>query len=328
LLRIITVENYSKKGLDENWGAIKLSSFTLRVNLYKIMALITEQSQESDMPEVQSDEKLRAMEELLLSNLPSNGAALGNVSLLTILKRKGWSEETFWAIRNRLVDQGILEKGRGKGGSTKRIVLNIAPEPEAGTTTEEVIPESVSTPAETHRIDESTLYEPMAEVIKNKWALNSGFNNSIVEITAKQGRRDTGGKWSRPDITLASMTTYPYVPGRYLDVITFEVKPFDLIDLTAVYEALAHKRAAHRSYVILYVPEERLKALEDDVQAIADEATRHGIGLIVAAKADKFETWDERVIASRKEPDPKLLNNFLARQLSQIFRETMALWFR
>jgi len=48
--------------------------------------------------------------------------------------------------------------------------------------------------------------------------------------------------------------TYRYLPGKYMEVVTFEVKPFDAIDVKAVYEALAHLRSSTHAYVILHVP--------------------------------------------------------------------------
>jgi hypothetical protein len=51
------------------------------------------------------------------------------------------------------------------------------------------------------------------------------------------------------------------------------------------------------------------------------EAKRFGIGVIVAAEPDNYDTWEEVVEAVRHEPDPDRLNEFLAQQVSQGFRE-------
>ncbi len=66
--------------------------------------------------------------------------------------------------------------------------------------------------------------------------------------------------------------------------MTFEVKDWWGLDVTAVYEALAHHRASTRSYVLAPIP----NASQDDdytkqyVTRIEEEAERHGIGFIVA----------------------------------------------
>src|ERR1035441_4896420 len=83
---------------------------------------------------------------------------------------------------------------------------------------------------------------------------SSCIRSLVVEVTARQGRRETGGTWTRPDIVAAALRVFPHVPGKFFDLITFEVKPFDGIDVTAVFEALSHRRAATQAYVWLHVP--------------------------------------------------------------------------
>ena len=71
------------------------------------------------------------------------------------------------------------------------------------------------------------------------------------------------------------MTTYVYVPGRHFDVATFEIKAADWIDVTAVYEALAHRRAATRAYVILNVPESQQQLSQ--VESLLEQARGCGV---------------------------------------------------
>jgi hypothetical protein len=66
-----------------------------------------------------STEKIADLESLLLLLVPSSDA-IGNVSLRNLLAERGWDDELYWAIRNRLIERGILETGRGKGGSVRR----------------------------------------------------------------------------------------------------------------------------------------------------------------------------------------------------------------
>jgi BarA-like signal transduction histidine kinase len=113
-----------------------------------------------------------------------------------------------------------------------------------------------------------------------------------VEVTAQQGSRLTGGKWTRPDITVASSRTFPYVPGRHFDVITFEVKPQDQVNVTAIYEALAHLRAATRSYVLLHVPHFAKASLELIIEETCNEGKQHGIGVIIVEKPGDYDDSD------------------------------------
>jgi hypothetical protein len=123
-------------------------------------------------------------------------------------------------------------------------------------------------------------------------------------------------------------SVFLYLPGRHFEVATFEVKPSDQVTITAVYEALAHRRSATRSFVIYHIPEDKLKNLENDLEEICVEAKRQGIGVIVATKPDDYEAWDERVEAARVEPDPNKLNDFIAVQVSEASKEEIVKWFK
>jgi hypothetical protein len=48
----------------------------------------------------------------------------------------------------------------------------------------------------------------------------------------------------------------------------------------------------------------------------------------IAAQIDKYETWDKKVEASRVEPLPERLNEFLALQISDSSKEELVKWFK
>src|SRR5579871_3864535 len=172
-----------------------------------------------------------ALERQLLEKIPTDGTGVGNTRLIRDL---GWQEQDYWDVRNRLVDRGVLEVGRGRGGSVRRVTTTapVAPTLTVSPDAKGASPEAEPSTAGRNR--EAELYEPIAKVLDERWVRDRRFESSIVQVTALQGRRPTGGKWSRPDIAIATLSTYPYVPGRHFDVITFEVKPPDAIDVTAV----------------------------------------------------------------------------------------------
>ena len=182
-----------------------------------------------------SPEEIEAKQQELLASVPDTDP-IGNKALRDQLGTN-WSEDLYWAIRNRLVERGVLETGRGRGGSIKRVPPPTPPQPQQ----EQVVPEqegavgAVAPPAGPDYTKEVDLYTPIATVLRNHWSKEQGFDNYLVEVTAKQGSRQTGGKWTRPDITAVGYKTFPYVPGRYLEVITFEVKPTNTTDVAAVY---------------------------------------------------------------------------------------------
>jgi protein tyrosine phosphatase (PTP) superfamily phosphohydrolase (DUF442 family) len=276
--------------------------------------------------EGKTEEQIKALKDALLAKVKEAGGKSGNVSLIRDL---AWEEDDYWSVRDSLVDAGALTLGRGKGGSVRLVeavqptaqVLAPAPGPVAA--------QADITGQAAEAAKEEVLYEPMAKVLREQWTKDSRFQSSKVEITAKQGKRLTGGTWSRPDITVIGYSVFTYLPGRHFEVATFEVKPPTQVTITAVYEALAHRRSATRSFVIFHVPEELLNEQMDAViEDICAEAKRHGIGIFVATRPEDYETWDERVESVRFEPDPNKLNEFIAVQVSDGAKEEIVKWFK
>lgn len=268
-----------------------------------------------------NEQDIEQLAEKLLGLVPGDGSPIGNKALRDALK---WPPDQYWSTRNQLVSRGELQVGKGKGGSVRR-VLNTAvtpSEPEENRST----PDTGGSHGGGGVWSESSLYGPMAEVLKNSWSVAEGFDDVVVQITAQQGSKATGGKWSRPDIAVATLSTFPYVPGRHFGVVTFEVKAAAGIDITCVYEALAHLRAATESYVLLHVPaEEQIESILSD---ICDEARRHGVGVIVAENPNDYDTWEEKVEPVRLEPNRRRLNEFLGSQLSKSQLEKLMKWFK
>lgn len=106
--------------------------------------------------------------------------------------------------------------------------------------------------------------------------------------------------------------------------MTFEIKPAEAWDVTAVYEALAHLRSATHAYVVLHIPDSQAADLTKTVDEVCRVARSHGIGVIVAGGPSNYETWEEHEDAVRHEPDPQLLDDFIAAQLSSDVKERIS----
>jgi hypothetical protein len=72
------------------------------------------------------------------------------------------------------------------------------------------------------------------------------------------------------------------VPGRHFDLLTFKIKPTDGLDVSGVYEALVHRRAATLASALLHIPDDRQPALGEIDDEICLEAKQVGIVAIVA----------------------------------------------
>jgi type I restriction enzyme M protein len=64
-------------------------------------------------------ERLRSA---LLAAVPADGSAIGNQSLLDRLREQlpKLTDEIYWSMRDTLIAEGVLAKGRGRGGAVKR----------------------------------------------------------------------------------------------------------------------------------------------------------------------------------------------------------------
>jgi hypothetical protein len=251
--------------------------------------------------------ELTTDQQALLDQLPRGGGTISNAALQ---EKLGWGSDRYFSVRDVLVDAGYIVRGRGRGG-TVRVSTS---RPDAAPVIE---PAELAQDVEAAIKGELALYEPMRQVIATDWARDHRTDPLAVEITAQQGRRATGGTWSRPDIVSVEVRTFAYVPGKHREVVTFEVKPAAAINVQAVYEALAHRRAGTHAYVLLHVPPREAGRLGDAIDDVADVARQHGIGVVTVGDPAAYQTWDEREEARRVEPDPERLDAFIATQLSE-----------
>ncbi len=249
-----------------------------------------------------------------LEVLRDHGGSAGNTYLMGFLN---WSEAEYWRLREKLIEDGRILRGRGRGGSV--VLVEDLKQPEKNSFTGKVLDEEGGVP----EAKEADLYDPCLKVLQEKWSQERGLHDFHIEITAAQGGKKTGGVWTRPDITAISVRTFTHWPGRTYDIWTFEVKPSWQFNITGVFEAAAHARSATHSYALFETPE---KVDDSDVSRLVSEAQRMGVGLILFEKPDDFETWDFKVDPVRQEPDPALLEQFVVTQLSDKARSKLLRW--
>lgn len=272
------------------------------------------------MKEPMPEQDLSEEETVLYQLVPSDGSTIGNYRAQSL---SGWPRETYWRARDALVDKGLVTRGRGRGGTLRRIVqtvptgvvtvpVDIANEPDPAAYVKSVIRR------------EQELYDPLVAVLRTDWAHDHRARPISVETVARQGRRLTGGTWSRPDIVSVEIKNLLYIPTKTLEVITFEVKPSDAIDVQVVYEALAHRSASTHAYVMLHVPSAQAASLGENVRRVQTVARSHRVGVITFANAEEYNTWDELEEAERVEPDPERLNQFIETQLPDWVKDQIA----
>lgn len=269
------------------------------------IALVGKKVEYVDKPDNDSILTVDRVRQIILENVPTDGSSIGNIKLIRRLSKHKVKDDFYWAARNELIREGKLVKGRGMGGSVS------LPEKK------EVTPKDTSSKKKYRK--EKDLYSPFEKTIREYWTRENNFDprRCVVEITANQGSRKTGGKWTRPDITVIAVSTFRFVPGKTLDVITFEIKPSNDLDIVGVFETASHSRFAAKSYLAVHLPDGITESLKPQIEVLSNECERFGIGFLYFLDPSKPGTWETILEPARKTPDPTEIDNFLSIQLSR-----------
>lgn len=261
-----------------------------------------------DERRMMTPEEMTELSDILLNLVPKNGAPIGNVTLsekfVKAVKNqldKDITTDDYWEVRNKLIEDNKLLKGRGKGGSVSKVI-------------EEDI-SKVQQEKEERYAKEGELYDPLKNMLYEYWPKENNIKNFILEVTASQGRRATGGRWTRPDIAIVSVNTFSYLPGKFLEVTTFEIKPKDMFEITGAFETAAHLAFAHYAFLAVHVSKKSPK--DDDFERLKSECRRLGVGLMTFLDPAKYETMEIVIDPQRAYPPPFNVNDFIHRQVSQ-----------
>jgi len=240
----------------------------------------------------------------ILSITPQDSSPIGNKSALRMIQDikefQNLSVDDFMNARDQLIDEGYLKKERGKGGSFKLIKY-----PDKFKKIEIGVDKSIV------KI-ENDLYKPIMEALARDWLseeMKYDADSVIIEKTAHKGRKDTGGPWTRPDITIIAVENFPYYPGKQLICHTFEVKNTKYRDIQGVFETAAHSMFAHYSY-LLY----ELKSAEYDsrdysaFERHAELCKKFGLGLVLFKDPSDWGTYTYLTYPTMQNPEVYKLN--------------------
>lgn len=214
---------------------------------------------------------------------------------------------TYWTAEQSLVDEQRIERRRGRNGG-----IYLLP-PAQSAPRASLDPEFVA---------ESTFYPGLLQTMLANWTQQPGYTHVFGAITATSGRRQTGGRWSRPDLVICTVSDWLFSSRPEGDVRTIEVKRYEALDVLGVYEALSHKARAHYAYLLIVdFPAELTSAQESDFEVILSAASKHGIGVITVAKADDWETWAFELDPHRSDADHQAINDLLYDQVPAAVRD-------
>lgn len=255
----------------------------------------------------------RSDRDRLLAALPEDGSFRSNKDVRDEIRLEN---ERYWKVRDQLVDEGLIVKSRGHGGRIARGNSPNSTRPSSPQQKTQIVQEEIKEEVQKTSDDirrEHELYEPFAEAIKKR-ARDEGAENTIVEITARQGSKSTGGEWSRPDICQVNLRKLRYLGQKIVEVITYELKTSDC-SVSAVYEALSHSRRAHRSYLAIYAPQ-NLGVAEDRMTRIELECARTGVGLLVFSDPKDLSSFDTIVEPKANWVDLSEVDEFISTQIN------------
>jgi hypothetical protein len=267
----------------------------------------------------------RSDKDIFLDALKGQGNRAGNT---TLQRELGWEETKYWKVHEQLFKDGQIEKGKGYGGSvilTQRDALPATAAAEPGNRLPKSTLEAVEALAEEYTT-ELQLYPVVKKQLEAHWTLRRQLDACHCEITALQGRRDTGGSWSRPDLVIIAFRKYEFLPQLVFELFSFEVKPATDVSIKGVLEALAHREAATRSFVIYHTGGRDFSEFPE-AERIGELAARHGVGVLAAKDANDFNQWEEIVTAPRASPDPEAMDTFIKRTLSEEAKTKLRKWF-
>jgi hypothetical protein len=231
----------------------------------------------------------------LLSLIPRDGVFIGN---RTLQRRSHLGKKRYWELRKELVSAGLLTRGKGRGGSVARLGIK-AETAAVGKKRRDLVKK------------EAELYEPLRQWLADEWGKEvegGDFFEVLVTGTPRKKKR-ASGQWSRPDVTVVQVSSYEFLPQPVLEVTTFEVKKnSDAENIRSVYEAAAHSRWAHFSYLVTEVPNSEHVFPERFVS----ELERFNIGLIFMWKEKgKWSFEEQEWETDRLNPEPAELNGLL-----------------
>ena len=255
------------------------------------------------------------MEDLIVKALQNAGGRLPRHQLWTLLPNKRYQPtDEYWEAEQALVDARRVERRRGRNGG----IYLLPPSPttvEGGAKVAQAIAEDEFTREAAH-------YEPALKTLLSHWTEQPGFTHAFGAITAGQGRRQTGGRWSRPDLVLCTVSDWIFSSRPEGEVRTFEVKRFEALDVLAVYEAVSHKSRAHYSYVLVVnFPEELNQDQESDFDNLLSVAGKQGIGVITARDSADWNTWAIELDPGRSDADHQAVNQLLLDQVPPEIRD-------
>lgn len=260
------------------------------------------------MPDTMHDQIIAALDQAADKRLTRS------LLWVQIPRLNGHPSDEYWAAEQKLVDEGRIERRRGRNGG-----IQLLPPVAGHFDAEPLEPEAVEVAEQDREINH---YEPALDQILANWMEQPGFTHVFGAVTGLQGRRHTGGRWSRPDIVLCTVSEWLFSSRPEGDVRTIEVKRFEATDVLAVYEALSHKARSHYAYLLIVgFPSSLTPDQQADFDNLLAVAGKNGVGVITAQNSSDWRTWEFQLDPTRSDADHQAIHQLLLDQVPPDVRD-------
>ena len=152
--------------------------------------------------------------------------------------------------------------------------------------------------------------------------IDGGVETILFSADVSQKKADIGGHWSRPDLATIAYKRGIFTPSWESTLYTFEVKCFSTVNQAAVYEAVAHTRFAHYSYLLWQ--EKEMPSSEK--WRIVDLCREFGIGAITAVRPEDENTYKLRAKPKRNQITLSETDSFIRERFSPEYQDRIKKW--
>lgn len=135
-----------------------------------------------------------------------------------------------------------------------------------------------------------------------------------VVDTSTGGARS--GTWSQPDFTVALLRSYEYSTLRHIELVGYELKRAGQGKVTAVHEALAHRRWVHYAYLVLFTPPDSDEEVR--ITELTFECNRHGVGFITFSDANDLSSFNIHAHPQFEGVPAHRVDEFVADRLGEV----------
>ena len=164
--------------------------------------------------------------------------------------------------------------------------------------------------------NEQHVYDHLIENL-SPWIQSNLFNpyNLHAQKLLRTHSRKLSGKWSTPDFTAVCLYKCVHTGYKGTELVTFEVKhATQQLDVTCVYEALAHARASNYTTLLFYV--DPANTIYDQgaghiLDEIKIECVRLGVGLVLTRYPTDLNEWHYVIPAKKHLPDARRIDAFI-----------------